>query len=105
MDLFLVHKIYQRPALVNAEPPQPAGGGNAQLIHDGGRPDPADAGQGLEHLGNLHAREGGVTVAGTDEISHGERPRFQLFLGLGPGSPCRGGLAQGVRAFLFRQGP
>ncbi len=105
MDLFLVHKIYQRPALVNSQPPQPAGRGNAQLIHDGGRPDPADPGQGLEHLGDPHSGQGGVAVAGNDEISHGERSRLQLFLGLSPGGPCRCRLAQGVRAFLLSQGP
>lgn len=105
MDVILVHKIYQRPALVNAEPPQPAGRGNAQLIHDGGRPDAANPGQGLEHFGDLHSCQGGIAVTGNDEISHGERSRLQLFLGLRPGGPCRCRLAQGFRAFLLGQGP
>lgn len=73
MDVILVHKIYQRPALVNAEPPQPAGYGNTQLVHDGGRRDAAYTGERLQHLGDFHPRDGGITVPGGEEVSHSER--------------------------------
>jgi len=58
--LFLVYKIYQRLALVNAQAADPAGRCDAQLLHDGGSPDLSNAGQGLQQLHHPHPGQGVV---------------------------------------------
>lgn len=56
----LVYKIYQRPPLVDAQPADPAGRRDAQLLHDGRGTDLPDAGKGFEQFGHFHPGKGVV---------------------------------------------
>jgi hypothetical protein len=58
--LFLVYKIYQRLALVNAQAADPPGSRDAQLLHYGRGPHLTDARQGLQQFGYPHPRQGVV---------------------------------------------
>ena len=92
----LVYKIYQRPALVDAEAADPAGRGDAQLLHDGRSPYFPDAGKGFEQFRNLHAGQGVVLKRGADDVRCGSVAVPKAFLGGGPRGPGAAALPRGV---------
>ena len=79
--LTLVYKIYQRPALVDAQAPDPPGRRNAQLLHDGGGTDLPDAGQRLQQFGRPASGPGRRPFPAELMMSAAERcPFFRLSL-------------------------
>lgn len=98
----LVYKIYQRPALVDAQSADPAGRRNAQLLHDGGGPHLPDSGKGFEQFGHLHPGKGIVFQRRANDVRRGPVTVSEAFLGCRPGGPRRCRLAQGLGAFRRR---